>query len=529
MKTTTLRLLASSLALCLHAVTAHAAADLHLVFVLDGLRPDSISETDTPNLYRLRREGTWFENAHAVFPSVTRVNAASLGSGMAPKHHGIMGNTMFVPAVDARRAFGNDQHQNLLKLDAATGGQMVTTPGLAERLAAKGRNMVVVSSGSTGSALLLAPKAMQGVGHIINGDLVSGKTVAIPQSLSDAVLARFGAAPVKGGAKDRFDASVDWSMRVLREQVLPEMKPQVVFTWMTEPDHIQHGLGPGAPDALDAIRNDDRQLGEVLKTLAHLGLKDKTNVIVVSDHGFSQTVHKVNVAQQLVREGLMSAPDSGEIVIASSGQTLALHVKDRDPRRIESVVKFLQRQPWCGVVFTAHKAGAPTHLGQVEGSFALDYIGLGGHERSPDIVFSMPWSSEPNAYGVRGSEYEAVGGNAADGPYQGGGANHGGIGPWTIRNTMLATGPDFKRGAVVRTPSSNLDVTPTLLHLLGYREDASSLDGRVLSEALRDGPDHEKVQQQMRTLRVENGSYKAVLQETEVGGKRYLDKAWRID
>ena len=53
---------------------AEPAAALRLVFVLDGLRPDSITAQDTPTLHRLRNEGVWFENAHAVFPTVTRVN-----------------------------------------------------------------------------------------------------------------------------------------------------------------------------------------------------------------------------------------------------------------------------------------------------------------------------------------------------------------------------------------------------------------------------------------------------------------------
>ena len=48
-------------------------------------------------------------------------------------------------------------------------------------------------------------------------------------------------------AKDRNDAVVDWAMSVLREYVLAELKPQVVYVWMTEPDHIQHALGAGSP------------------------------------------------------------------------------------------------------------------------------------------------------------------------------------------------------------------------------------------------------------------------------------------
>ena len=509
------------------AAQAQSSAALHMVFVLDGLRPDSISETDTPNLHRLRKEGVSFENPHAVFPTVTRVNSTSLGTGSYPARHGIMGNSVFVPAVDPLRAFTNDNFESLLKLDEATSGRMVTTTGIAELLARSGQNMVVVSSGSTGSALLLAPQAQRGTGTVINGDFYPGKKVAFPDAVSEAVLKRFGPAPVKGGAKDGYDASVDWSMEVLREYVLPELRPKVVFTWMTEPDHIQHGLGVGAPESLAGIRNDDRQIGLVLKKLEALGLRDKTNILVVSDHGFAQTVFDINVGRALTEAGVIPVGDTGEVVIASSGQAVSLHVKDRDPKRVQAIVDFLQRQPWCGVVFTAGKTGGLAHEGAAPGTFSLQYAHLGGHERSPDIVFTFPWSSTPNRHGVPGTDYNQTSGSGKTGPVDSGGANHGGIGPWTVRNTMLANGPDFKRAAVIRTPSSNVDVTPTLLHLLGTTAALPGMDGRPLVEALVKGPDQEQVAMDTRALRVHSGGYSAVLQVSEVGGKRYIDKAWR--
>ena len=512
---------------------AQSTASLQLVFVLDGLRPDSITEAETPNLYRLRKEGVAFENTHAVFPTVTRVNSSSLATGSYPARHGIMGNSIFVPAVDPLRAFNNDDFQRLLRLDEATSGQMVTAPGIAELLQRSGRKMVVVSSGSTGSAALLAPQMQRGIGTVINGDFFPGKKVAYPDAVSEAVLERFGPAPAKGGTKDRYDASVDWSMQVLRDYVLPELKPDLAFVWMTEPDHIQHGLGAGAPEALAAIRNDDRQIGLVLKKLEALGVREKTNIMVVSDHGFAQTVYDVNVGKALADAGLLGQVGSvdrveaGNMVIASSGQSVALHVKDRDPKRVRSVVEFLQRQPWIGVVFTAATPTGPAHEGVVAGTFALEYVHLGGHARSPDIVFTFPWSSKPNRYGVPGTEYNLVGDNGKTGPVDTGDANHGGIGPWTVRNTMLANGPDFKRSAVVRTPTSNVDVSPTLLYLLGMTRELSEMDGRPLMEALASGPDQEQVPLETRSLRVQNGAYRAVLQVSEVDGKRYIDKAWR--
>lgn len=516
-----------ALACASQIAAAQPAASLHLVFILDGLRPDSITEAETPNLHRLRKEGVWFEHTHAVFPTVTRVNAASLATGTYPARHGIMGNSIYVPAVDPVRAFTNDNFERLLQLDEATAGRMVTAPGVAELLERSGRKMVAVSSGSTGSALLLASRAHRGVGTVINGDFAPGKRVAYPDSVSDTVLQRFGPAPKKGGVTDRFDASVDWSMNVLRDYVLPELRPSVVFTWMTEPDHIQHGLGSGAAESLAAIRNDDRQLGLLLQKLEALGLRDKTNIMVVSDHGFAHTVANVNVEQALTEAGIVSAADPGAVVIASSGQAVSLHVRNRDPRQIQAIVEFLQQQAWCGVVFTAARRPGPAHEGAVAGTFALEFANLGGHERSADIVFTFPWSSAPNRYGVPGTEHNLVSGAGKTGPVDGVQANHGGIGPWTIRNTMLAHGPDFKRGAVVRTATSNVDVTPTLLHLLGITPPLAEMDGRPLTEALAKGPDQEQVPMDTRALRVRSGAYSAVLQVSEVGGKRYIDKAWR--
>ena len=75
-------------------------AAMQIVLVLDGLRPDSITPAITTNLDRLRSSGVQFENTHAVFCTVTRVNSASLHTGVYPNRHGSMGNPMYVPADD---------------------------------------------------------------------------------------------------------------------------------------------------------------------------------------------------------------------------------------------------------------------------------------------------------------------------------------------------------------------------------------------------------------------------------------------
>lgn len=495
-------------------------ASLQMLFVIDGLRPDSITAADTPNLYRLKTEGVTFENSHSVFPTVTRVNSASLSTGMQPARHGILGNQIYIPAVDPAKAFPNDNFEPLMKMDAADPGRIVLVPSIAEMAGESGHRYVAVSSGSTGSALLMAPRAPRGSGTVINGDF--GASAGWPESVAGEVARRFGRPAKKGGAKENYNAQVDWSMRVLREYVLPHLKPDVVYVWTTEPDHIQHAFGAGAPESIASIRNADRNIGLVLETLGHLGLASRTNIMVVSDHGFGQTVYGVNLAQELRGAGFRP----GDAVIASSGQTVALHVKDRDPALIRAYAGFLQKQAWTGVVFTARgTAGGHDYEGAVPGTFALEFAHLGGSERSPDIVFTFPWSSARNSHGVPGTDYVMLAGGET-GPMDTATANHGSMSPWTVKNTMLAWGPGFKRGARVRTPSSNADVTPTLLHLMGNAR-AAALEGRVLAEALVNGPDEEQVAVEVRTLRVGATAYKAAMQVSETAGRRYLDKSWR--
>ena len=524
------RLSAGVLAIGLAFISAHLQAQgtalLNIVFVLDGLRPDAINAADTPVLFKLQTEGVNFTNSHSVFPTVTRVNATALGTGMYPARNGIMSNNIYVPAVNAIAAFSNDSMLNLLKMDKATDGKTVLSMTLSEMLEAAGKKMVVVNSGSSGGAFLLAPKAPQGIGVLIHAESTELLPVAYPQAVAAEVTRRFGAPPKKGGARDHYTASVDWGMRVLGDYVLPVLKPQVVFAWLTEPDHTQHAFGSNAPETVATIRNDDRQIGVILDRLQTLGLRDTTNIIVVSDHGFSHSVYGVNVRQELREAGFVSAVEADDVVIASSGQAVLLHVKGRDPEKIAAIATFLKKQLWCGVLFTAADAAGPAHLGKVPGTFSLELIHLGGSPRSADIALTFPWSSATNRFGVAGTDYQLVSVGNRTGPMTGTQANHGSMSPWTVHNTMFAWGPDFKRGVTLRTPSANVDIAPTLLHLAGIKS-AGTFDGRILHEALSGGPDQEKLAVDTRTLRAEDGAYRVVIQITEAGGNRYIDKSWR--
>ena len=66
--------------------------------MLDGARADYFDTYAEvmPTLSRLRRDGTWFSNAHVTsVPTLTAVGHANLGTGAEPQTHGLVVNNLF--------------------------------------------------------------------------------------------------------------------------------------------------------------------------------------------------------------------------------------------------------------------------------------------------------------------------------------------------------------------------------------------------------------------------------------------------
>ena len=70
-----------------------------IIYVWDGLRPDSVNQLDTPNLYALRDEGVNFLDNHSTYPTFTMMNAASFATGAFGGATGYYGNTLWQPTA----------------------------------------------------------------------------------------------------------------------------------------------------------------------------------------------------------------------------------------------------------------------------------------------------------------------------------------------------------------------------------------------------------------------------------------------
>ena len=487
-------LAAFSLASC----SRPAAPKKHLLIVVDGLRPDYVTPEVMPNLHALGQRGVVFTRHHSVYPTVTRVNASSISTGSYPETHGLMGNSVFFPQVNATKFLDTSDRANLENIGKATGGKLLTAATLGESLQASGQRLLVVSSGSSGSAFLL--------NHTVAGGAILHFEYALPETLQQEVVDRLGPPPADGspGIDQR---AVDAFLKI----GLAKINPVVTIMWLSDLDTAAHAKGIGSEPAVEVLRSVDRHIKEIEDGLKAAGLFDSYNIWVTSDHGFATHTGAADV-QAIIKPLLVPRSDGAPSIIANGG---AIYVRDHSTETVATITAALQRTPGVGAIFTRGTAAGSLD-GRLSGTLSFD-AARWGHERAADILYSPDWTDEMNANGFPGTSAS------------GGVAGHGSSSPFEIHNTLIAAGPDLKSGVSIDVPSGNVDFAPTFLSMLGHPI-PSSMQGRVLGEALADGPAPGTVVVKSvdHTVSNDDGSYMATsfFSTVESGGHsyRYLDR-----
>ncbi len=67
-----------------------------ILFVWDGLRPDSVTPKTTPNLWGMSQRGVFFDKNHATYPTFTMMNSSSFNTGDFPGKAGFYGNSLWL-------------------------------------------------------------------------------------------------------------------------------------------------------------------------------------------------------------------------------------------------------------------------------------------------------------------------------------------------------------------------------------------------------------------------------------------------
>ncbi len=450
------------LAAPLVAQQSPASPRRHLLIVVDGLRPDYVTAEVMPNLTALGKRGVVFNRHHSVYPTVTRVNASSISTGAYPEIHGLMGNTVYFPKVDPAKFLDTGDRNNLVTIAGAE-GRLLTAPTLGELLQAAGRKMLVVSSGSTGSAFLN--------NHTLSGGAILHYQYVLPETLGED-MKTLGPPPAPSAVEGPADGALDrYAVDAFLKVGIPRVDPSVTVMWLGELDSVAHAKGVGAPETVAVLRRVDGQIQRIQDGLKAAGLFDSCDIWVTSDHGFSTHTGAVDL-NAILKPFIRSLPDGspGPPGIVTSGG--AIYVRDGDEAVVSAIAAALQKTPGIGAIFT--RAAQPGSFdGKVPGTLSFDAV-LWQHDRSAQILFSPDWTNTANAHGMPGTA--ATGGTAG----------HGSSSPWDIHNTLIAAGPDLKQGVTIDAPSANVDFAPTFLKLLGLTI-PSSVQGRPLEEGLVNG------------------------------------------
>jgi arylsulfatase A-like enzyme len=467
-----------------------------LVIVVDGLRPDYVTADVMPRLTALGRRGTVFSAHHSVFPTVTRVNASTFVTGVYPEAHGLMGNTIYIPSVSQSKVLDTAQRESLEAVERAD-GRLLTAPTLSEIFHSAGKTLLAVSSGSSGSALLLNHTVA--TGGIIHSEFFR------PPAIAARATEMLGPAPPHAVPNDpQNQYAVDAYLKV----GLDYIHPDVTFMWLSEPDTTAHANGIGSPLTRQALTLVDEAIGRVEDTLRAKELLDRTNIVVTSDHGFSTHTGGLDLASQL-QAFAQPLPDGSPDIIVAEGAIYFRSPLSRE--RLSSIVSSLQNRPEVGAIFTrAQTPGRPE--GIVTGTLSFDLIHWNHPTRSAEILVSPNWSREKNTAGFAGATTAA------------GVAGHGSSSPYDVHNTLIAAGPDFRQRAVSQAPSGNVDIAATLLRLEGLPV-PRTMAGRVLDEGLRKGtgPQSPSVTHATVTVTTVDRSYELTAYVSAVQGRRYLD------
>jgi len=294
-----------------------------IVFVWDGMRPDSITAAETPNLFALAGRGSRFADHHSSYPTFTMMNAAALATGAFSGESGFYGNTVYRPGAPARTSGGDETDMNnpvftedygiLRQLDRNQDEHLILIGTLFQAAQKAGLKTAVI--GKSGPAFLQDYK---------NGGVLLDEKAAFPLAFARELQAAHVALPATApfayanGAltlgNDNGDptfqpgivamadrvtpdpadshgappaAANRYLMSVFLDYILPQKRPDLSVVWLRNPDSTEHAYGVGAPNYHLALKAQDELLGKLEARLEELGLDASTDLIVVSDHGHS--------------------------------------------------------------------------------------------------------------------------------------------------------------------------------------------------------------------------------------------------
>jgi predicted AlkP superfamily pyrophosphatase or phosphodiesterase len=442
--------LAALLSVLLLGVIDSRAANFnhHVVLItMDGFPAYLMSDPQAPipTLRQLARDGALAEGLHVSNPSVTWPNHTTLVTGVGPDVHSVLFNGVLVrgaagvPArIDPRR-------------DKA---DLVAAPTVYDVLGKGGLRTAAVNwpcTRNSGSLDFDFPDVPEQVTHTTSS---LRDELVVAGILPDATQQAFQR--LSSAAKDQI-----WTASAVH--ITKKHKPNLLLFHMLITDSTHHKYGAQSPAGYTAVALADSQLRDVLDALEVAGIKDRTTVFVVSDHGFEKALKLMNPNVLLRKAGLLESGPNGAVAkarahIISEGGTAMVYLtdpatRDEDAIKVRSIL--------------AEAEGIQEILGP-EQFPAFGYPDPGKNQQMADLVLA---AKEGYAFVNNAEGEDFITPVTLTTGNQG---HHGYLSNNPKMNAVfVASGRGIKAGAKTGV-LENTRVAPTIAHLLGIKLDKSS-------------------------------------------------------
>lgn len=360
-------------------VPAGATDDLPrlLMISIDGLMPSrylTSGPAKIPTLRRLMTRGIHADGVVGVMPTVTYPSHTTLITGVPPAVHGILDNRIVDPGERSNIAwywYAQDIKVPTLPLAARARGLRAAAIAWPVTLGMD-LDYVVPEFWRSGSDHPDDRKLIEALSH--PRDLID---------LAEQAQARPFAWPTAD--RERTD---------IARFVIRTYKPHALLVHLIDLDSSEHDNGPDAAESLETLERIDSYVAALLDELASAGLSDRTNVVVVSDHGFLATSQRLQPNAALKEAGLLTVDERGRIAewqayFHSSGGSGFIYLKDPNDAalrdRVHALLRTLQSDPANGIRQIWTRTELDTFGAHPGASFGLDvvdgfYTG-GGHDR----------------------------------------------------------------------------------------------------------------------------------------------------
>jgi len=325
-------LLALPLFLLAVAAGHRAIAASLLMISVDGLKPEYVLDADAhglkiPFLRSLMRDGAYARGVNGVWPTVTYPSHTTLLTGLSPAEHGIYNNLEF----DPKNTFANAWFWYAQQIRAPTLWQAAHEAGLST--ASIGWP---VSVGATAVDFLIPEYwRVARLTDVDPSDALLLAAVSRPEGLLQKMQARVG--PYMRGndpSPPGDEIKTRYALDILKNQ-----KPKFMTIHLSSLDEQQHRFGPFSSEAYQDLEVMDGQLAQLFA--ASRSNDPKAIAVVVSDHGFAQITHKVNLMQPFLHAGLLQSGGAWKAQPWSGSGMAAVMLHDPADSQTESQVRNL--------------------------------------------------------------------------------------------------------------------------------------------------------------------------------------------